>query len=66
MRNQHKSKVTILLIEDDEKDRCLILGALREQYNVEVAVDYSQAENKIRKSNFDIVFLDLMLPVRQG
>ena len=66
MRNQHKSKVTILLIEDDEKDRCLILGALREQYNVEIAVDYSQAENKIRKSNFDIVFLDLMLPVRQG
>ena len=66
MRNQNPSKITVLLIEDDEKDRSLILSALREQYNVEVASDYSQAENKIRKSNFDIVFLDLMLPVKIG
>ena len=66
MRNQSSSKTTILLIEDDAKDRSLILSALRDQYNVEVAADYSQAESKIRTSNFDIVFLDLMLPVKQG
>ena len=65
MRNQNSSKTTVLLIEDDAKDRSLILSALRDQYNVEVAVDYSQAESKTKKSNFDVVFLDLMLPVRQ-
>jgi DNA-binding NtrC family response regulator len=66
MRNQDSSKTTVLLIEDDPKDRTLILGSLREQYKVEVAVDYTQAESKIKKSNFDVVFLDLMLPTKQG
>ena len=66
MRNQNNSKTTILLVEDDARDRSLILSVLRDQYNVEVAADYSQAESKIKKSNFEIVFLDLMLPTRQG
>ena len=58
MRNSDSTKTTILLIEDDAKDRSLILSVLRDQYNVEVAADYSQAESKIKKANFDIVFLD--------
>jgi len=66
MRNPDSSKTTILLIEDDARDRSMILSVLRDKYNVEVAADYSQAESKIRKANFDIVFLDLMLPTRQG
>ncbi len=66
MRNPDSSKTTILLIEDDARDRSMILSVLRDQYNVEVAADYSQAESKIKKTNFDIVFLDLMLPTRQG
>ncbi len=57
---------TILLIEDDERDRRMLLDPLRAQYNVEVAVDYNQAKEKIDKSGFDVVFLDLMLPRRQG
>ena len=66
MRNQNNSKATILLIEDDARDRSLILSVLRDNYNVEVAADYSQAESKTKKLNFDVVFLDLMLPTRQG
>ena len=61
-----KNATTILLIEDDERDRRMLLGPLRAQYNVEVAVDYNQAKEKIDKSGFDVVFLDLMLPRRQG
>ena len=64
MRNPDSTKTTILLIEDDARDRSLILGVLRDQYNVEVAADFSQAESKVKKSNFDIVFLDLMLPAK--
>jgi len=67
-RNNHaaKSKTTILLIEDDPKDRTLILGTIQPLYNVEIAADFSQAETKIKKTNFDIVFLDLMLPEKTG
>ena len=53
---------TILLIEDDERDRRMLLGSLREKYHVIVAADYSQAREKITTCDFDIVFLDLMLP----
>ncbi|MDP8240677.1 MAG: sigma-54 dependent transcriptional regulator [Candidatus Hatepunaea meridiana] len=61
-----RSTTTILLIEDDERDRRMLLDPLRAQYNIEVAVDYNQAKEKINKCGFDVVFLDLMLPRRQG
>ena len=66
MKAKEKAATTILLIEDDERDRTMLLEPLREKYNVEVAVDYSQAKEKINRCNFDVVFLDLMLPNRQG
>ena len=61
-----RSTTTILLIEDDERDRKMILEPLREKYTVEVAIDYTQAKEKIDKCNFDVVFLDLMLPNKQS
>jgi len=61
-----QNKTTILLIEDDDKDRRMLLGPLRANYQVEVAADYTQAKEKIEKGSFDVVFLDLMLPRRQG
>ena len=60
------NQTTILLVEDDERDRKMLLSPLRDKYNVEVAVDYMQAKEKIDRCNFDVVFLDLMLPNRQG
>ena len=66
MKTNEKATTTILLIEDDERDRKMLLEALREKYNVEVAVDYSQAKEKINRCSFNVVFLDLMLPIRQG
>lgn len=61
-----KNTTTILLVEDDDRDRKMLLGALRDKYNVEVAVDFTQAKEKIAKAEFDLAFLDLMLPRRQG
>jgi DNA-binding NtrC family response regulator len=58
--------LTILLIEDDERDRRMLLASLREKYHVVVAVDYVQAKDRIEKGDFDVVFLDLMLPRAQG
>ena len=66
MKSRSQPTTTILLIEDDERDRRMLLDPLREQYNVEVAVDYTQAKEKIDKCNFDVVFLDLMLPQKQS
>ena len=65
MRQKVNRTTTILLIEDDERDRQMILEALREDYEVEMAVDYVQAKEKINRCSFDVVFLDLMLPERQ-
>ena len=59
-------RTTILLIEDDEHDRRMLLESLRDKYFVEVAIDYTMAKEKINKCQFDVVFLDLMLPNRQG
>ncbi len=57
---------TILLIEDDERDRRMLLASLRDKYQVLVAADYTQAQEKISRGDFDIVFLDLMLPRTAG
>lgn len=57
---------TILLVEDDERDRRMLLGCLREKLHVVVATDYQQAKDRIDKGDFDVVFLDLMLPRASG
>jgi len=59
-------KTTILLVEDDERDRKMLVGPLQEKYQVEVAVDYTQAQSQIERGGFDVVFLDLMLPRKKG
>ena len=66
MNRKSKSLTSILLIEDDPRDRQMLIEPLREKYNVEVAIDYAQAKEKIDKCNFDVVFLDLMLPKKQN
>ena len=57
-----------ILIVEDEQELCLTLGdRLRsEGYDVECAFDGKAGMDKIRESPFDLVILDLMLPVRSG
>ncbi len=57
-----------ILIVEDEQELCLTLGdRLRsEGYAVECAFDGKSGMEKIREAPFDLVILDLMLPVRSG
>jgi two-component system alkaline phosphatase synthesis response regulator PhoP len=57
-----------ILIVEDEQELCLTLGdRLRsEGYAVECAFDGKSGMDKIRGAPFDLVILDLMLPVRSG
>ena len=57
-----------ILIVEDEQELCLTLGdRLRsEGYAVECAFDGKAGMDKIREAPFDLVILDLMLPVRSG
>jgi len=57
-----------ILIVEDEEELCLTLGdRLRsEGYAVEVAFDGKSGLEKINQAPFDLVILDLMLPMRSG
>jgi DNA-binding response OmpR family regulator len=57
-----------ILIVEDEQELCMTLGdRLRsEGYAVECAFDGKSGMDKIREEPFDLVILDLMLPVRSG
>lgn len=57
-----------ILIVEDEQELCMTLGdRLRsEGYAVECAFDGKAGMDKIREAPFDLVILDLMLPVRSG
>jgi DNA-binding response OmpR family regulator len=57
-----------ILIVEDEEELCMTLGdRLRsEGYAVEVAFDGKSGFEKINQAPFDLVILDLMLPMRSG
>ena len=57
-----------ILIVEDEEELCMTLGdRLRsEGYAVDVAFDGKSGFDKINQAPFDLVILDLMLPMRSG
>ena len=57
-----------ILIVEDEEELCMTLGdRLRsEGYAVDVALDGKSGFEKMNQSPFDLVILDLMLPMRSG
>jgi two-component system, OmpR family, alkaline phosphatase synthesis response regulator PhoP len=58
---------SILLVEDEAALRATLSDRLRgEGYVVETAVDGNEASEKAANLPFDLVILDLMLPVRSG
>jgi signal transduction histidine kinase len=61
------SKLKILLVEDNKLNVMLILS-LFSQYNlnVEVAEDGSVAVEKLKEKDFDIVLMDMEMPVMNG
>ncbi len=57
-----------ILIVEDEQELCMTLGdRLRsEGYEVDVAFDGKSGFDKMNQAAFDLVILDLMLPMRSG
>lgn len=62
-----ESKINILVVEDNEINREVtenILSSL--DVNVDMAIDGEEAIKKITSNNYDIVFMDYLMPVMDG
>ncbi len=60
-------KVRILLVEDEVRVASFIARGLREQtYAVDVSVDGEHAVYQASTNHYDVVILDVMLPVKDG
>jgi DNA-binding response OmpR family regulator len=62
-----REKPSILVVEDEDKIR-LALGDFLEFHNFQVTrvSDGAEADNQVRQGRFDLILLDLMLPVVSG
>jgi two-component system, OmpR family, copper resistance phosphate regulon response regulator CusR len=59
--------VRLLLVEDEADAARMLARGLREHaYAVDVAVDGNEALDKIYTNSYDVVLLDIMLPVKDG
>jgi two-component system, OmpR family, response regulator VicR len=57
----------ILIIEDDKIIKNIMEFLLKKEgYEIDIAVDGSQAFEKIKDSNPDLVITDIMLPYKSG
>lgn len=56
----------ILLVEDSELNRDLIVQLLEDQYDVLVAIDGEEGVRKAVQEKPDLVLMDLALPVLDG
>ena len=57
----------VLVVDDDDAIRALVTRVLqRNQYAVEQASNGEEALTKLRQARFDVVLLDLMMPVMSG
>ena len=65
--NQAKSYLRILLVEDEPSAALMLAKGLREQaYAVDVAADGEAALYQASINDYDLVILDVMLPLKDG
>jgi CheY-like chemotaxis protein len=56
-----------LIVDDDDAIRRLVVAVLRrQQYETDVARDGREAIEKLSAARYDVLFLDLMMPVCTG
>lgn len=57
-----------ILIVDDQPKNIQVLGNIlrKEHYNIEFAVNGAQAVERVNSENFDLLLLDIMMPVMDG
>ena len=59
--------MTLLIVDDEARIRDLIRKyAAFEGYNVEEASNGMEAIEKCRQKNYDLIIMDVMMPVRDG
>lgn len=57
----------VLVVDDDDAIRALVTRVLqRHEYAVEQASNGEEAMSKLRRGKFDVVLLDLMMPIMSG
>jgi CheY-like chemotaxis protein len=59
-------KKQILLLDDDEDMRALLPALLGNEYAVTAVTDWTEVNQHIFRSDFDLVLLDVDLPVLSG
>jgi len=61
------SKLSILLVEDNElNQRLMKISLARFNYNVSIAINGLEAIQMFIKEKFDIILMDIMMPVMDG
>ena len=60
-------KTKLLLVEDNATNRMVATAILKKLgYDIDIAVDGLEAVEKLKKTDFDLVFMDLQMPVMGG
>ena len=60
------SKKTILIVDDTEWNRDLLVQLLEEEYNILQAVDGADGVQKTQENEPDLILMDLGMPVMDG
>ena len=62
-----ENKLSILLVEDNELNQKLMkISLTRFNYNVVVAVNGLEGVEMFKKQKFDLILMDIMMPVMDG
>lgn len=65
--NSHTSCLKILVVDDDEMNRRMMrLLLTREGHDVQLAINGIEALDAVKIQKFDVVFMDLQMPIMDG
>ncbi len=56
----------ILILDDNDLNITILEGILEKKFNIHVAKNGADAIERIKKENFDLVILDIMMPDMSG
>lgn len=59
-------KPAILLVDDNEATRTLMIALLQREFHIEIATDGGEAIEKLRTNQYASILLDLRMPQQDG
>ena len=67
IREDRRRSANILLVEDNKTNRMVATAILKKTgHNIDIALDGLEAVEKLKSMRFDLVFMDLQMPVMGG